>query len=61
MIPATKKLIIIPSLAIWLIDIFSEPYTIAFGAVATGNIKAQEALMVAGIINIEAFDILSDA
>ena len=33
----------------------------ALGAVATGKIKAHEALIVAGIINMEAFDMLSNA
>ena len=39
-----------PSRTIVLMGIRSVPYTAAFGAVATGNINAQLALIAAGII-----------
>ena len=40
-----------PTPAISLVEIFSVPKTMAFGAVATGSINAQLALKAAGIIN----------
>ena len=47
---------IIPALTISRIETLSEPNMIAFGAVAAGSMKANEADIVAGIIKIRGFN-----